>query len=222
MEGASRETNELESLGDRLRSRRERLKLTTEDIAQELKIPSRYFKALEENAYNVFPAKVYAEGFLKKYLASLFMNGASERVMYEFHVQWEIFEKSREPLFSPPKYWIYGPYVTSRRFMMGAGAIAFIGFVSLFVWQFALFSREPSIAIESPKMDMFVIGPVLEIRGTIERESRLTLNGREIKIDELGNFDEKIELLAGRNTLEFLVENRFGRKSTEIRNVVMR
>mgnify|MGYP001570680474 CR=1 FL=1 len=42
------------------------------------------------------------------------------------------------------------------------------------------------------------------------------------KIDELGNFDEKIELLAGRNTLEFLVENRFGRKSTEIRNVVMR
>lgn len=214
--------NESGSLGDRLRSRRERLELTLEDIAQELKTPSRYFKALEENAYAIFPAKVYAEGFLKKYLRALFMSSASARIMYEFQVQWEIFEKSRRPPSLPPRYWIHGPYVTSRRFMMGAGIIGLIGFMGLFSWQFTLFSRDPYMVIESPQADTVVIGPGLEVRGAIERESRLTVNGREIKIDERGNFDEKIELPAGRNTLEFLVENRFGRKSTEIRHIVMK
>lgn len=216
------DTNESGSLGDHLRSRRERLNLTLEDIAQELKTPSRYFKALEENAYDAFPAKVYAEGFLKKYLGALFMSGTSARIMYEFQVQWEIFEKSRRPPPSPPRYWIRGPYVTSRRFMLGAALIGLIGFMGLFSWQFALFSRDPHIVIESPQADTVVIGPGLEVRGAIERESRLTVNGREIKIDERGNFNEKIELFAGRNTLEFLVENRFGRKSIEVRHIVMK
>ena len=106
--------------------------------------------------------------------------------------------------------------------MLGTAIIGLIGFMGLFSWQFALFSRDPHIVIESPQADMVVIGPGLVLRGAIERESRLTMNGREIKIDERGNFNEKIELPAGSNTLEFLVENRFGRKSIAIRQVVMK
>ena len=55
------------SIGEQLRQAREAENLSLEDISNEIKISKRYLEALEENNYSVFPAQVYARGFLSAY-----------------------------------------------------------------------------------------------------------------------------------------------------------
>ncbi len=50
---------------------------------------------------------------------------------------------------------------------------------------------------------------VLRVTGNAKNAVNLTLNGREISIDQKGNFDETIALLAGYNVLNIRAMDRF-------------
>ena len=51
---------------------------------------------------------------------------------------------------------------------------------------------------------------VLEITGNAKNAITLTLNGREISIDQAGNFAETIALLLGYNTVTIRAQDKFG------------
>lgn len=51
---------------------------------------------------------------------------------------------------------------------------------------------------------------VLEITGNAKNALKLTLNGREISIDQRGNFNETIALLLGYNIITIRAEDKFG------------
>lgn len=55
------------SLGEQLKNARIAKNKSLEEISSETNISKRYLTALEENDYSVFPAQVYASGFLKSY-----------------------------------------------------------------------------------------------------------------------------------------------------------
>ncbi len=57
---------------------------------------------------------------------------------------------------------------------------------------------------------------VLKVTGNAKHAIKLTLNGREISIDQQGNFDETIALLLGYNTIEIWAKDKFG--LTDIKN----
>ena len=59
---------EPESLGERLKKLRETAGFSRAEIARDIQAPSRFVEALEEDSYELFPAKVYALGFLKKFV----------------------------------------------------------------------------------------------------------------------------------------------------------
>ncbi len=54
-------------IGERLIEAREARGLTLEDAERDTRISQRYLRALEEEAFNVIPAPVYARGFLRSY-----------------------------------------------------------------------------------------------------------------------------------------------------------
>ena len=51
---------------------------------------------------------------------------------------------------------------------------------------------------------------VLQITGNAKNATNLTLNGREISIDEAGNFNETIALLLGYNVISIRAIDKFG------------
>ena len=51
---------------------------------------------------------------------------------------------------------------------------------------------------------------VLEVNGNAKNATNLTLNGREISIDETGNFKETIALLSGYNIVNIKAIDKFG------------
>ncbi|MSU44564.1 hypothetical protein EXS45_00015 [Candidatus Nomurabacteria bacterium] len=51
---------------------------------------------------------------------------------------------------------------------------------------------------------------VIEISGNTTNATNLTLNGREISINQVGNFNETIALLSGYNIINIKAKDKFG------------
>lgn len=74
--------NQLPYSGDDLRRRRETLGLSQADVFEEVRVPIRYVKALEDGEFAALPAAGYAVGFLRTYCR--FLNLPSERYVDSF------------------------------------------------------------------------------------------------------------------------------------------
>lgn len=213
------------TLGDYIRMRREAKHISTDEMARELKIASRYVDALEEGAYHMFPAKIYVRGFLKRSLAFLKITDEHEQTacMGLFQEEWAAHfpAKDGEPVALPEQnkhVWL----LTPGRLMQALGGIALVAFFIFLGIQLMHFAGTPGLAINEPN-DRFVVDrPLVRVIGTTEKESQLTVNGREVTIDGAGNFDAQIDLQPGVNVLEFFARNRFGKETRVTRNGVVR
>lgn len=210
------------SVGGRIRARRKELRLEIESVSHSLHVPVRALEAIEDDEYEYFSAKVYALGVLRKLMALLTIADA-ERIMREFSTEWDVknYHAKRElkPL---PENRGDAPVLTPKR--IGAiVAILFLIALSLFIgYRLFAFLRKPQFVLESPRTrEMRVSDRLVAVRGSVERESNLTVNGREIAIDSEGIFSGSVELRPGLNTLEFLATNRFGKVTKDIRYVIV-
>ncbi len=80
----------------------------------------------------------------------------------------------------------------------------------------------PQIIIASPANGTFVSTSSLEVSGTAKNIKQISLNDRNIFIDEKGNFKEEVLLSFGYNALVLKAEDKFGSKTEKILEVVYR
>lgn len=211
------------TLGERLRLRRNELGFDIRDASFMSHVPPHFIEALENNDYHKFPAKVYALGTLGKLLKALTYENETE-LMKEFSNEWDIImfrvKRGVQPI---PGNSIIKPYLTPQKisllflFILAALLVIFLGV------RLIEFLNPPDFILEEPRGSVVESRePILLLRGAVEKESQLTVNGREIKVNAVGKFEEKIGLVVGVNALEFLVKNRFGKEKREIRYVVVR
>lgn len=210
------------TLGERLRSRREFLGWSVDDLSRETSIPVKYIRALEDDNYSAFSAKVYGLGFLKKALAVLSSENADE-FLQEFSREWDV-RHYRNPKETLPLPQNRGPepYLTPRRLGIVSAFLLFLLLLGFLGIRFGAFLSAPKITLEEPKNFIAVSEPAVQLKGRVEKESRLTVNGREIMLDERGNFDETLELAPGVNALEFLIKDRFGKETRAMRYVLVK
>lgn len=213
---------DLETIGERLRKKREALGLSLKEVADELQAPQKYIQALEENAFEMFTAKIYGLGYLRKLTTLLAVEDKSE-LEQEFSNEWGIrmFQKEKE-LWPLPQNRGTHPLITPVRLGISMGGVLLLFFLIFLGARLAHFVGTPQLSLLEPHDRVSIDTPVLRIRGSTEKEGRLTVNGRELTIDQVGNFNEEIELAAGLNVLEFIAKNRFGRETREVRYVVVK
>ncbi len=212
---------ERDALGDRIRSMREELGMTREALAREISVSSRYIRALEEGDYSVFGARVYAQGVLKKMVA-LIAPADVKNCMDALREAWDVHADeggghSRLVSTVPGSKW----YVTPKRAGIGIAATLLATFIFFAGARLIRFNAPPVLVIDEPQPGVALAEPAVALVGRTERESKLTVNGRELTIDEQGNFHERIELQTGVNKLTFLSENRFGKNNSIVRYVVV-
>ena len=88
----------MRSVGQLLRSQREKRKLTLDSVQKVIKIHPKYIKALESDDYAAFEGKVHAKGFLKVYVEYLGLN--IDEIMALWRRDYEtVFEKTKEEKF---------------------------------------------------------------------------------------------------------------------------
>lgn len=98
-------------------------------------------------------------------------------------------------------------------------------FIGVIIVGYSLFSarhiiKGPTIVIESPQNGELLKNNFLELKGRSENLNYITLNDRQIFIDDEGNFKEKLILYEGENTLKFYGKDKFGRETTKYIQVV--
>ena len=211
------------SLGEDLCAHREAVGMSVEDMAREIKTAPRYVRALEAGEWREFGAKVYAQGVARR-MGRAFGAEYGDQCARMCGREWDNFfgtgvarpaaarQRNRNSRFALT--------LTPRRL----GGIAVAGFVlalaGFLAIRIAVFAAAPALAIREPADKRLVHGSRVRVAGSTEKESRLTVNGRSITIDESGHFNEEIELQSGLTRLEFISEDRFGKKSQAERFVV--
>lgn len=71
------------SIGEELRRARELMGATLSDVENETKIRTKYLAAMENDAFDVLPGKVYVKGFLRNYARFLGLDGEALVNLYE-------------------------------------------------------------------------------------------------------------------------------------------
>ncbi len=83
----SQMADDISSIGQILRDKRESKNLSIEDVHEATKITVDYINALEENRFDVFPNKVYARAFLRDYANFLGLDSSILLARYEEEYQ---------------------------------------------------------------------------------------------------------------------------------------
>ena len=214
--------NETPPLSKRLLTWRSSVHLSTEEIAIQTHIKPEVVLALEQGDYDAFPAHVYAAGYLRRMIEH-FSIPEGDSLLDALKGEWQ--EKHPDFLLfayalptSRHQIW----YITPRRLLAVAGGTALLFFAWFFIVQIVGFTGVPGLRIDEPPPRVVIETPIIRVRGTTEKESQLTVNGREITMNGNGAFDQEIELASGLNTLRFLTQNRFGKIAEETKYVVVK
>ncbi len=78
----------------------------------------------------------------------------------------------------------------------------------------------PQLALDVPGGVLTVTSQIIEIAGTAQNTTSLTINNAVLLLDETGAFAERMLLSTGTNVFIFDAEDKFGRQSQETLQVI--
>jgi hypothetical protein len=97
-----------------------------------------------------------------------------------------------------------------------AAAIILTGIIGYTAFESRHLFKGPVVVIETPSTGSVSNSPVTNIRGHVGNIVRLSMNGRDIPINEAREFTESYALSDGVNVVKVIAENRFGEKTEKI------
>lgn len=78
----------------------------------------------------------------------------------------------------------------------------------------------PELTILSPEDGATLHSPLLSIVGKAKNVAFLTLNSRQVYVDDTGNLFDQLLLYQGYNIITFTARDKFGREKTVTRQII--
>jgi len=204
-------------LGWELKTAREAKGLSIEEAVKKTQIPLKYLEALENNRFFDLPkAKSHRQAYMRE-LCKLY-NLNFEDIAYKFDCEGglKLLTKSYFP--KSDKYNLQPLSLVVKN-------LAFILSVFLFVvylgWQIHGIVTPPKLIVYSPIEGQLSNRAETAIQGETDKESQLEVNGKEIKVNEQGKFNDVILLSNGVNTITLSTTKKHGKTTTVTRHVVV-
>lgn len=188
--------------------------VSTKKLAEMTSIPERYLKAIYEGDVKNLPAVPYVRGYLVRIGEILEIDGQELWQAYQNKTQ---LRASGEADKLPTNRFAF------RKANKKKWALAvIIAIVLVFLaYQATGFFGTPSIEISSPATESTIVNSsVIDLRGEINPQDSLTVNGEEISTDVNGRFEKQFSLEPGLNTIEFKVKRVLGKEVKITRQVI--
>ena len=206
-------------LGEKFIKASEEKKLDKKTLLQLTKIPAKYLTAIEEGAYDLLPkAKSHRLAYIRSLAKALEI--PSDECIVQFEKEAGL---NNADLAHPRRNIRWFPFASISIFLrnitMAGLVILFAGYL---VWQVRGVLQPPYLAVFSPAEGNLVSSPRTTIQGETEKESRLTVNGQDIMVNEQGKFSTDIDLSNGVNTIQISATKKHGKTTTIVRHVVVR
>lgn len=205
------------NLGWELKTARENKQLTLDQTVRLTHVPLKYLEALENNRFFELPkAKSHRQAYVRELCKLYDLN--FEMIAYKFNCE--------GGLKFLAKYYL--PKTDSNNlqsFSLVLKNLALASFVLFFViylgWQVHGIITPPKLIVYSPIEGQLSSRAETTVQGETDKESQLEVNGKEIKVNEQGKFNDIILLANGVNTITLSTTKKHGKTTTVTRHVVV-
>lgn len=206
-------------VSQKLKTARQKLGLSLADLTIKTKIDRKYLLAIEKNHPENLPeAKILKTSYIKKYAQVVGLDPIKtcQHFCYETNLNNSLINHPNKKLkikkLSSIAFWF-------RR--LGIAILACL-FLSYFVWQITGIMQAPNLTIYNPTDGHLANKMKILIQGKTDKEVSLTINGKEININEWGNFEKPIDLSPGINELIITATKKHGKQTTITRHVIVK
>ncbi len=208
------------TIGQEFAAERKRQGLTLSEVATATKIKEEFLSAIEKGDFRSLPSSAYAYGFVSNY--AKFLGLPVEKSLAIFRREFDE-KKNVEVLprgFSNPKEYV------PPRFRLGRSALA-IGLLFVVVAGFLFFQYRaavfnPGLNIETPKEGQTVNSLTIQVKGKTDSSAALLIDNKQVPIENNGTFSKELTVFPGESTINFRVENKFGRITTVQRKILVK
>ncbi len=196
----------MKSVGELLRSNREKQKKTLESIAKTTQIKLEYLQALEEDEFHRLPSIVAATGFLVTYAQALELDPTTAVALMrrDFPTVQDV---------SYPILVVRRHAREQRKRIIGIALSLLAVFLVLVsgygFWSYQRVRQAPRVTILSPEDGEQVISPVV-IRGKTASDAIVEIDGQSIGVNQDGDFVTQLDLNPGDHVISVNVKNRYG------------
>lgn len=206
-------------LGDKFRQKRSDLQLDLDTIAQRTSIQKKYLQAIETGQYHLLPkAKAYRVAYIRQYAETVGLEtrSAVEQFSHEDGLE-------DVPQVHPHRTIKLFPFsslsIFFRNSVLIGGAFLFVLYLG---WQVRGILQPPKLVVHAPVEGYILSTPTALVQGETDRETRLTVNGQDIMVNEAGQFESKIDLATGVNTIVITATKKHGKTKSVTRHLVVK
>ncbi len=153
---------------------------TLDEISKKTKIPFKYLQAFELEKSNDFPDEPYCSLMLREYATFLGLNPNEIISIFRRDYAKKICDKNNKSSF-----FSFTPQFTYTVVI----ALLIVLFASYLIFEYVKFNHPPKLIVNWPQYSQIV-----EIKGTTNIESTVTINQDQVVVDQDGNFAKKMEL----------------------------
>ncbi len=209
-----------ESVAEQLRNTRLAKNLEIEDVAKKLNINLKYLKALEEGEYNELPIGIYGKNYLREY--AQFLGLDYSKLLKTFSSKENISQIERGEIFS--KQVVKGHYfLTTPKIIRNIVIVLIIAVCFIYLGYYLQnVISPPKLIINNPVENYITSNYLLTVIGLTDPGSKVIINGSQVLSDSQGVFSKEINLKKGINIISITAEKRLGRKSTVVRQVLVK
>jgi transcriptional regulator with XRE-family HTH domain len=212
---------ESSTFGEKLKKAREEAGLTKQKVAQLLSIQSRYIDRLEGEEFEKLPSAVYTKGFLRKYAKYLSLE--PENLIREYEKEMKIIQPALEkPLRLLPELRFRRLTITPKTLTFIAGLLIVILVAGYLAYQLDILISPPKLLVSEPSDNITTDKFIITLKGQVTPGVKLTINGQETSIDRSGNFEQEVNLNQGLNVIRVEAVNRFEKKTSVTREILVK
>lgn len=206
-------------LGQLLQEARLKTGFTLFSLEQKTRIAEKYLQAIEENNFSALPpARAYRLAYIREF--SNAVNYNPEKAAYQFIGENGLGDiKTVHPQSGMKKIQLHLTSWLVRSILIIGIIVIFVGYLA---WQVKGILTPPTLQVYSPIEGAIINQTEIVIEGETEKETQLTINGQEARVNEQGKFSTTLNLSTGVNTLTITATKKHGKTITIIRHVVVK
>jgi cytoskeletal protein RodZ len=205
----------------RLKELRQEKEMELSEMEHITKIEKSHLQALEECRFDLLPSgTIYQKNILKKYLKAL---GVEPDPFVKQLLNEEINDDQIKIIKKRPINWNLTNLSRLPTIFRYAGALILVFLLIFYLGlQVKRIVEPPRLTLLSPQDGHVIDQPTIQIQGLTEKEARVSVNGKEIRNNDNGQFSETIDLIPGLNTIVVTAEKKHGKRTSETRYVILR